>query len=346
MRGVIFAGTAVTRPGSIGTLYRLEHTGAWSAANGIPLDAGTQAITPHPAQADVVYVATRKGVFKTSDAGLNWSKLNIPAEGQQFWSFAIHPKNHNRMFVGCSPVGFFRSEDAGETWQRCKCDHPERFKITFGGSRAMKVACHPTDPNILYAAAEINGFLVSTDGGASWRAANKGVLQLAHVPALQNTELTDDPTEGMFDAHSVCTTPARPDVAFYGCRMGVFSTADLGDTLRDLEVRRFAPFRYTRDVRVAADDPRTLYACFSIASRSETGAMYRSKDLGQTWARADASMQVSSTIMGFGVHASDGRGVASATRHGQVFYTMDGCKTWTETHLPPEAGDAFCAAIL
>jgi photosystem II stability/assembly factor-like uncharacterized protein len=346
MRGIIFAGTAVTRPDSIGTLYRLEHTGTWRTVAGIPPDAGAQAITPHPKQADVVFVATRVGVFKTTDAGLSWSKLNVPSQGQQFWSFAIHPRDPSRMFVGCSPVGFYRSQDGGENWLPCRCEHPERFKITFGGSRAMKVAFHPTDPNILYAAAEINGFLVSTDGGESWRAANEGVLQLAHVPALQNTELTDDPTEGMFDAHSVCTTPARPEAAYYGCRMGIFSTTNLGDTFRDLEVRRFAPFRYTRDVRVAADDPRTLYACFSIASRSETGAMYRSNDLGDNWARVDEAMTVSSTIMGFGVHVSDGRGVASATRHGQVFYTLDGCKSWTETRLPTNAGDAFCAAIL
>jgi photosystem II stability/assembly factor-like uncharacterized protein len=346
MRGVVFAGTAVTRPDAVGSLYRLEHGGAWSTVEGIPLDASVQALTPHPAHSDVIYAATRTGVFRSDDAGLRWSKLDLPGEGQQFWSFAIHPKNHNVMFVGSSPVGFYRSEDAGETWRRCRCDHPERFKITFGGSRAMKVAFHPSDSNILYAVAEINGFLVSMDGGETWRGANKGVLELSQVPELQSREVTDDDTEGMFDAHSVCTTPARPEVAFYACRMGIFSTTDLGETLHDLEVRRFAPFRYTRDVRVAAHDPRTLYACFSIASRSETGAMYRSRDLGETWARVDGSVTAASTIMGFGVHVSDGRGVASVTRHGQVFYTLDGCESWNEVRLPTNAGDGFCAAIL
>ena len=156
MRGVVFAGTAVTRPEAVGSLYRMEHGGSWSPVKGIPLDAGVQALTPHPAEGEVIFAATRVGVFRSGDAGLSWSKLNLPADGRQFWSFAIDPKNHNVMFVGSSPVGFYRSDDAGETWRRCQCDHPERFKMTFGGSRAMKIAFHPSDSRTLYAAAEIN----------------------------------------------------------------------------------------------------------------------------------------------------------------------------------------------
>ncbi|HUO23886.1 MAG TPA: hypothetical protein VMU59_15335 [Caulobacteraceae bacterium] len=346
MRGVVLAGTAVTRPDCVGSLYRLEEGGAWEKVASIPADASVQAITPHPTEKDVVFAATRKGVFRSGDAGRTWAQLSAPTEGRQYWCVAINPDNPNLMFAGGGPPGFFRSEDGGETWQATRCDHPERFKITFGHSRAMKVAFHPTNPDILYSAVEINGLLVSTDGGDSWRAANNGVDHLSHVPELQNREVTDDDTEGMYDAHSVCTTKARPDTVFYGCRMGIFSTDDLGESLTDLEVRRFAPFRYTRDVRVSADDPRTLYACFSIASRSHAGAMYRSTDLGETWSRVDEAMTAKSTIMGFGVHAMDGRGVASVTRHGQVFHTTDGCATWAETQLPPDAGDAFCAAIL
>jgi hypothetical protein len=50
--------------------------------------------------------------------------------------------------------------------------------------------------------------------------------------------------------------------------------------------------------------------------------------------------------MGFGVHVTDPAGVVTVTRHGQVFYTLDGSRTWTERQLPEDAGDAFCGAIL
>ncbi|MGH7108312.1 MAG: hypothetical protein ACREFT_17595, partial [Acetobacteraceae bacterium] len=128
--------------------------------------------------------------------------------------------------------------------------------------------------------------------------------------------------------------------------MGIFSTTDRGRHMRDHEVGRFAPFRYSRDVRIACDDPRTMYTCFSISSRSSAGAMYRSKDLGETWTRADETVTARSTIMGIALHLSDARGVVSVTRQGQVFYTLDGCKSWAEKQLPAIAGDAFCAAIL
>lgn len=346
MRGVVLVGTAVTRPAAVGTLYRQEHGDSWSIVTGIPENAGVQAITPHPSRANVVYAATRKGVFVSLDDGLTWTELGLAATGKQFWTVVVHPRNHHVLFAGTSPVGFYRSDDEGRTWRMCQCDHPERFKIAFGGSRVMRIAFHPTDPNIMYAAAEINGFLVSTDGGESWRAANDGVIKLADDPKLKSREVTDDDTEGMFDGHSVCTSPAIPDTAFYACRMGVFSTTDLGKHMNNLEVDRHAPFHYTRDVRVACDDPRTLYACFSIASRSNAGAMYRSNDLGETWARLDSSVTALSTIMGFGVHGSDPRGVVSVTRHGQVFYTLDGCQSWNERQLPANAGDAFCGAIV
>jgi len=346
MRGIVFAGTAVTRPDSVGSLYRLEPGREWRTVEGIPGDAGVQAITPHPANENVLFTATRKGIFKSEDAGITWSKLDAPTEGMQYWSVLIHPADDNLMFAGTSPVGICRSDDGGRTWRRARCDHPEHFKMAFGNSRAMRIAAHPTDRNILYAVAEVNGLIVSSDGGETWTGSNEGVAELARDPKHWNRELTDDDTEGMYDAHAICTSAAQPDAAFYSCRMGIFSTTDRGKHMRDHDVGRFAPFRYSRDVRVACDDPRTIYTCFSISSRSNAGAMYRSRDLGETWTRVDASMTVRSTVMGIALHLTDPRGAVSVTRHGQVFYTMDGCETWTEKQLPPIAGDAFCAAML
>jgi photosystem II stability/assembly factor-like uncharacterized protein len=345
MRGVILVGTAVTRPGAMGSLYRLEAGGAFVRSPDLPADVAVQAITADPTDPDRVYIAARKGLFVSVDAGVSWSQLDAPAD-VQYWSLLVDPQNPDNLFVGTSPVGVLRSHDRGKTWEKCDCDPGERYTITFGSSRMMKLAFHPTNPDNLYGAAEINGFYTSSDGGVTWRRANEGIAKLAEDPKLQNRELTEDETEGMYDAHAVTTTSAKPDAAFYVCRMGIFETGDQGASMRDLEVGRFAPFRYTRDVRVAPHDPKTLYACFSIASRSRAGAMYRSADVGQTWTRADPDMAAKSTIMGFGVHVSEAGGIASVTRHGQVFYTFDDGARWQEAQLPDDAGDAFCAAVL
>jgi photosystem II stability/assembly factor-like uncharacterized protein len=345
MRGVILVGTAVTRPDAIGSLYRFEAGRGWERPQTLSDDAAVQAITPHPTKPDTVFVAARKGLFESNDAGATWRELNAPAD-VQYWSFLVDPENPERMFAGTAPPGVMRSSDGGKTWTRSACESNERYDIKFGASRMMKLAFHPTDKRIMYGCSEIQGMYVSTDGGENWRRANEGVDALSKLPHLKNTELTTDDTEGMYDAHAVATTPAAPDSVFYICRMGIFESHDQGKTMRDLEVGKQAPFKYTRDMRVNPRDPKTLYACFSISSRSERGAMFRSNDLGVTWKRADPEMNAKSTIMGFGQHVSEPGKIAAVTRHGQVLYTFDDCASWTEEHLPEGAGDAFCSTVL
>jgi photosystem II stability/assembly factor-like uncharacterized protein len=346
MRNIVLVGTATTRPDAIGSLYTLKPGGDWELAEGIPHDASVQAITPHPKRENLLFAATRKGLYSSQDAAETWQRLDVTDEPTPFWSLAVSPHDPDVLIAGTSPVGFHRSEDGGRTWRKCKSDHPERYKISFGGSRAMRVAFHPTNPKLLYAVAEINGLFVSEDGGESWRNESRGLSELAAMPHLKNTELTDDDTEGMFDAHAVSITPARPDSIFYICRMGIFESGDGGKSFRDLEVGKYAPFTYSRDCRFVFGQPSKMYACFSISSRSHAGALYVSDDLGGTWSRADAQVTPRSTMMGFGTHVGDAGGVVTVTRGGQVFYTTDGGANWSEKQLPQNAGDAFCGAIL
>ncbi|WP_025597387.1 sialidase family protein [Burkholderia sp. WSM2230] len=346
MQTLMLVGTAANRPNTVGSIYALQPGGDWEQVTGIPADASVQAITPDPTDPQILYAAARKGVFRSRDGGKNWQRLNVTDENPQFWSIVLHPKQPRTLFAGAGPVSFYRSDDGGDTWRQLKADYPERFKISFGSSRVMRIAFHPTNPDTMYAVAEINGFLISEDGGETWRGANEGLVALSQQPHLKSRLETDDEAEGMFDAHAVATTPADPDAVFYVCRMGVFETRDKGETFHDLEVGKYAPFSYARDIRICPDNPRRLLACFSISSRSEAGALYASDDIGKTWYRADEAVDPRSTMLGFNVHLSDPRGVITVTRGGQVFYTTDGCKTWTEKPLPGDAGDGFCTAML
>jgi photosystem II stability/assembly factor-like uncharacterized protein len=346
MKEVMLVGTAANRPNAIGSLYRLEPGGEWQKLTDFPDDASVQAITPDPERPALLFAATRKGVYRSQDGGNSWIRLNVTDETIQFWTVVIHPTRPNTLFAAGGPVSIYRSDDCGDTWRKCKADHPERFKISFGDSRVMRIAFHPQNPDVMYAVAEINGFLVSEDGGDTWRGEPEGLLALSKLPHLKSRIETDDDAEGVFDAHSVCTTPADPDALFYICRLGIFESRDKGKTFRDIEVGKFAPFSYTRDCRFVSDDPKKMYACFSISSRSNAGALYGSDDLGKSWYRADAQVEPASTMLGFGMHPTDPNGVITVTRGGQVFFTTDGCRSWTEKPLPSDAGDAFCATML
>ena len=79
-------------------------------------------------------------------------------------------------------------------------------------------------------------------------------------------------------------------------RMGLFRTRTAAGTWQDMEVGRFSPTTYGRDIQVSRADPNTLYSALSVAAASKDGAVYRSQDKGNTWHRFD-KVQVHGTIM-------------------------------------------------
>jgi len=137
---------------------------------------------------------------------------------------------------------------------------------------------------------------------------------------------------------------ARPGTVFLALRMGLFQSDDRGRTWRDMEVGRFSPLTYGRDVRVSPHDPRTLYACLSPAARSEDGSLYRSEDLGETWKRFDHGVKAESTMMAVALHPRDADRVYCVSRTGQVFGTEDAGRSWRESRLPEGVGDVYAIA--
>lgn len=352
MSATLLVGTAVTREGAVGTLYRSVDGDDWKPADGIPVDTGVQSLIEHPNRKGTVFAATRAGVFKSTDSGASFGKLDVPSE-DEFWSVTIHPENHDTIFVGTAPVSIYRSDDCGDSWRRVGSSRPmpELCDLSesksFKHSRLMRLFFDPTNTNLLFGACETNGVIVSEDGGETWRAICDGLIALAAAhDDLKSAIVAPDEHEGMLDGHAVIVSRSKPGTVFYACRMGVFSSDDLGTSWRNHDVKRFAPLSYSRDLRLSVDDPNTFYLALSIASRSDSGALYRSTDCGETWQRCDAPVTAISTIMGMNLHATDPNRLIYVTRHGQVMWTEDRCATWNEKQLPENAGDAFQCAIL
>jgi photosystem II stability/assembly factor-like uncharacterized protein len=126
--------------------------------------------------------------------------------------------------------------------------------------------------------------------------------------------------------------------------MGLFRSDDRGAHWEDMEIGRFSPLRYGRDIRVSPRDPSVMYACLSPASRSRDGSLYRSRDGGLTWTRFDHTIQANATMMAVAPHPEDPDQVYCVSRVGQVFGTSDGGKYWAEFPLPETCKDVFCLA--
>ncbi|MFN8299392.1 MAG: hypothetical protein U0T75_09815 [Chitinophagales bacterium] len=148
---------------------------------------------------DIVYVGTGEsnmrntvsvgnGIYKTTDGGENWVFLGLP-ESEHISKIAIHPTDHNTLFVAVpgklfsnsSERGLYKSTDAGKTWS----------KILFvnDSTGCADIAINPKNPDIIYATfwqfrrkpyAFASGgpgssIMKSTDGGKTWKKIHKGL---------------------------------------------------------------------------------------------------------------------------------------------------------------------------
>ena len=84
----------------------------------LPNRYGTR-ITIDPTNANTVYLTfggySSGNVWKTIDAGANWSSIGSSLPEAPVRSLVIHPRNTRFLYIG-SEVGVFASEDGGVTW--------------------------------------------------------------------------------------------------------------------------------------------------------------------------------------------------------------------------------------
>lgn len=341
----VFVGAGAFTAGTLSGLFRRVGDGGWEQLiRGLPDPVQVMAITVHPHEPRTVYIGTQDGPYRSTDGGDRWQRLAFPESGGQVWSILVHPANARRLYAGTSPVGVFGSDDGGDTWRRLpNAVQPERVKMPFA-CRVMRMAVDPARPESLWAGLEVAGVMRSEDGGATWTDCSADLVKLAELPHLKSRIVSDTDIEGMLDVHALGISAAQPGTVFLALRMGLFRSTDGGRSWEDMEVGRFSPLTYGRDLRVSPHDPRTLYACLSPAARSEDGSMYVSRDLGQTWSRFDRGVKAESTMMALALDPRDPDRAYCVSRTGQVFGTEDGGRGWREDRLPAGVADVYAVA--
>ncbi len=281
--GHIYAGAAATEDGGLGGVFRRATGGdEWEH---VFAKADVHAITVHPKTPDVVFIGTKDGPYRTTDGGAHWERLGFPDRDVQVWSILIDRNDPGTVYAGGSPVAVYRSDDGGEHFRRMPDPGlPNRVTMSFP-CRVMRFATHPRIRGEVYATLEVNGAMRSRDGGESWQDCTDHLVRLADEPSLKSRILSDTDAEGMLDGHAIAISDADPNGVILAVRMGLFHSADQGKSWRDMQVGQFSPYSYGRDIRVSPQDPKTLYACLSVAANSQAGGLFRSTDLGQTWQR-------------------------------------------------------------
>jgi photosystem II stability/assembly factor-like uncharacterized protein len=297
------------------------------AENGLPPLPQARAIGIHPREPDRVYMGTQRGLYFSRDRGDTWKRANMP-EGRIVWSIEFRPDNPEIMYLGVQGNEVFRSEDGGENWAYMSTiENPDGIQMQFA-MRILGLACEPNRPDVMYAGLEVGGAARSLDAGKTWKIINSG---------LNGVDL--------LDLHAVDVGSPDSDAVFISNRTGVWRSRDRGDTWENTHVERISPFYYSRCVRVAPDDPNTVYACIGEAAGGASGGIVRSTNLGDTWERFDHDLNPKDTTFGVSINPLRSEQVYFVTRSGQVFGTHDGGASWTAHPLPEGVKDIMSVAV-
>ncbi|MGH7039322.1 MAG: hypothetical protein ACREE4_18230 [Stellaceae bacterium] len=343
----VYAGAARSLGGTLGGVFRQAagETEWRHLTAGLPEDTEVHAVTVHPQQPDVVYIGSTNGVFRSANRGERWDRLDFAGTAPDVWSVLVHPKNPRVLYAGASPVSVYRSDDGGDHWKKLADPPLPGDRVIMGfACRVMRLAIDPENPDEVYATLEANGAMRSRDRGESWQDCTADLIRFCEDPKYRSRIGSQTEIEGMLDGHALATSAAAPGSVFLANRMGLFKSPDRGQTWQDMEIGRFSPLTYGRDIRTSPHDPSVLYACLSLAARSTDGSIYRSEDVGRTWQRFDRGIKAEATMMAVAVHPRDSAQVYGASRVGQVFGTADGGRTWTESRLPEGVRDLYALA--
>ena len=256
----------------------------------------TKAVAGVPAQPFTFYIGVcNGGVWKTTDAGRTWAPIfDDQPTGSIGW-VAVAPSKPDVIYVGSGEGlprpdlstgnGVYKSTDAGKTWTHLGLRD---------GQQIPKIAVDPRDPDRLFVAVlghpygpnGERGIFRSRDGGRSFE-------KVLHV---------DENTGGK----DVDIDPSNPDIvyatmweqrqgpwenaAWSGTNGGIFKSIDGGTSWRRLTAG--LPKGLTEaELAIAPSRPSRLYATLSVAGAagragSESGAIYRSDDAGESWMKA------------------------------------------------------------
>ncbi len=238
-----------------------------------------------PRDRDVVYVAAlgdlwkaggERGIYKTSDGGVSWTRVLDPGPDAGGTELVMDPRDPNVLYAatyqrrrasfgfngGGPGSGIWKSTDAGRSWTRLTKGLPD------GAMGRIGLDIFRAGPDILYARIEHekqSGVYRSDDAGASWRKMGShngrpmyfGIIRVDPVNDLRvylpetplavsddggKTFRMDGARRIHVDHHAMWIDPADPGHMMIGNDGGVSITRDKGKTwmwLPNLPVSQF-----------------------------------------------------------------------------------------------------------
>jgi len=289
-------------------------------------------------------------VLHSDDLGKTWEAtpngaVRFPedtgASLEAVWAITPSPSEPGVVWAGTEPSALFRSEDRGETFTMVRplWDHPHRpqWQPGNGGQAIHTVLPHPEDPQRVTVAMSTGGVYRSTDAGASWEPANRGIKVEFMPDDIQYPEFGQC-------VHKVARDPGNADVLYAQNHGGVYRSDDAGDSWTSIAAGLPCDFGFP--VVAHPRTPGTLYL-FPIESSDGrfppdgSCRVWRSRDAGETWESLGKGLPDSGFYAGvlrdaMCVDQGDPAGVYFGSRDGTVYASDDEGDSWqvVAQHLP------------
>ena len=265
----------------------------------------------------VVFIGTSDGVFVAQGNGGQYQAKPAGLQGMGIVRYLLaDARVARRVYATTMKNGFWRSDDAGETWKEINNGILYR--------EAWSLAQNPLT-GTLYGGTGPASVFKSDDGGDTWTdcetmrnlpetidwtfpnpphvAHMKGLDAYGDrilgaveegwiVRSLDNGETWQDIKAGThFDAHYVNTMPDNPDVVIHTAGEGIFKSVNGGESFVD--AMDGLDHRYMSQIIVHPDRPQVLFTAAAEVpppfwfKRPEgaNSAVYRSDNQGESWQR-------------------------------------------------------------
>ncbi|RPG64401.1 MAG: glycosyl hydrolase [Flammeovirgaceae bacterium TMED290] len=235
--------------------------------------------------------ATGGGIWKTTDSGQNWRNISDGFFGGSIGAISASESDPNILYVGTgektvrgnvSPGygGFWKSDDAGETWKKMNLDIDQ---VQVG-----RIAIHPKNPDIVYIGiigdlfkdSNKRGVYKSTDGGESWR---QVLFSNERSGAVDISIDKNNPRIIFASTWNIRRTPYSLESGGEGS--GLWKSTDGGETWTNISDNEGLPSGIWGISGVSVS-PVNSKKVFALIENKE-GGLFRSDDGGSSWEKVN-----------------------------------------------------------
>ncbi len=200
------------------------------------------------------------GVWKTTNAGAQWTLLTPDLTNLATTVLAMAASNHDILYVGTGEGfgnldgitgnGIFKSADRGQTWTH--------LPATIAFSDVNRIAISPTDPDVVVAATN-TGIYRTTNGGVAW-------TQTSMLTAIQDLKVNPSDFQIQYAAQNAA---------------GVLKSTDGGVTWANSNAGMSPSGRV--ELAVSPVNTQRIFASCEGGLSGSDSDLYVSNDAGATW---------------------------------------------------------------